>query len=111
MAEESNQKFNYSQVHTYLTSGQYPPGSDGNYKRSLRRKAANFIVEEGRLYYIGNQDKRPGGKAPTSIKRIVVESEEEQRRIIRLIHEEAHLGMIRYVIIIIYIIIDAHDFM
>ena len=49
-----------------------------NYKRSLRRKAANFKVEEGRLYYIGNQEKRPGVKQPTDVRRIVVESEEEQ---------------------------------
>ena len=31
-------------------------------------------------------------KQPTEVRRIVVESEEEQRRIISLIHDEAHLG-------------------
>ena len=88
-----NSKFSYSEVHTYLTSGEYPPDCDKNYKRSLRRKAANFKVEEGRLYYnIGNQEKRPGVKQPTDVRKIVMESEEEQRRIIRLIHDEAHLG-------------------
>ena len=71
MAEDL--KFSYGVVHTYLSSGEYPPDCDKNYKRSLRRKAANFKVEEGRLYYVGN------------------ENEEEQRRI-RLIHDEAHLG-------------------
>ena len=50
MAEYS--KFSYSEVHTYLTSGEYLPDCDKNYKRSLRRKAANFKVEEGRLYYM-----------------------------------------------------------
>ena len=49
-------------------------------------------MEEGRLYYIGNQEKRPGVKQPTDVRRIVVESEEEQRKKIRLIHDEAHLG-------------------
>ena len=88
MAEDS--KFSYGKVHTYLTSGEYPPDCDKNYKRSLRRKAANFKVEEGRLYYIGNQEKRPGVKQPTDIKRIVMESEEQRR--IRLTHNEAHLG-------------------
>ena len=90
MAEVS--KFSYGEVHTYLTSGEYPQDCDKNYKRSLRRKAANFKVEEGRLYYIGNQEKKPGVKQPTEVRRIVVESEEEQRRIISLIHDEAHLG-------------------
>ena len=31
-------------------------------------------------------------KLPTNVKRIVVETEEEQKRIIKLIHEKAHLG-------------------
>ena len=92
MAEES--KFTFDEVHTYLTSGEYPPDCDKNYKRSLRRKAANFKEEEGRLYYIGNQEKRPRVKDSDSndVRRIVVESDEEQRRIIRLVHDEAHLG-------------------
>ena len=90
MAEDS--KFSYGEVHTYLTLGEYPPDVDKNYERSLRRKAANFRVEDGRLYYIGNQERRPGMKQPTDVRRTVVESEEEQRRIIRLIHDEAHLG-------------------
>ena len=47
MAEDS--KFSYGEVHTYLNSGEYPPDCDKNYKRSLRRKAANFTVEEGSL--------------------------------------------------------------
>ena len=55
MAEDL--KFSYDEVHTYLTSGKYPTDCDKNYKRSLRREAANFKVEEGRLYYIGNQEK------------------------------------------------------
>ena len=79
-------------VYTYRTTGEYPPDSDKNYKRSLRRKAGNFRVEDGRLYYIGNQEKRSGKAPPTDVKRMVVETEEEQRRIIKLIHEEAHLG-------------------
>ena len=92
--EMAESKFTYSEVHTYITSGLYPEDSDSNYKRSLRRKAANFKVEDGKLYYIGNQEKRPGTKAKSpKDRRLVVESEEEQKRIIRLIHEEAHLGM------------------
>ena len=54
MAEDS--KFSHGEVHTYPTSGEYPTDCDKNYKRSLRRKAANFKVEEGRLYYIVNQE-------------------------------------------------------
>ena len=73
-------------VYTYRTTGEYPPDSDKNYKRSLRRKAGNFRVEDGRLYYIGNQEKRSGKAPPTDVKRMVVETEEEQRRIIKLIH-------------------------
>ena len=92
MARET--KFTYSEVHTYITSGQYPPDSDSNYKRSLRRKAANFKVEDGRLYYIGNQERKHGVKPSTDVLRMVVETEEEQNRIIKVIHEEAHLGKI-----------------
>ena len=86
-----NSHINYGEVHTYLSSGEYSPDCDKNYKRSLGRKAANFKVEEGRLYYIGNQEKRPGVKQRTDVRRIVVESEEEQRRIIRLIFDKAIL--------------------
>lgn len=60
MAEDS--RFSFGKVYTYLTSGKYPPDLDKNYKRNLRRKAANFIVEEGRLYYTGNHEKRTGVK-------------------------------------------------
>ena len=88
----ADDKFVYSEVYTYRTTGEYPPDSDKNYKRSLRRKAGNFRVEDGRLYYIGNQEKKSGKAPPTDVKRMVVETEEEQRRIIKLIHEEAHLG-------------------
>ena len=78
MAEDS--KFSYDEVHTYLTLGEYPPDCDKNYKRSLRRKAANFIVEEGRLYYIGNQEKRAGvTEQPKDVRRIVVESRKRSR--------------------------------
>ena len=75
------------------TVGEYPPDSDKNYNRSLRRKAANFKDEEGRLFYIGYEEKRPGVNLQTDVKRLVVESEVEQKRIITLIHNEAHLGM------------------
>ena len=63
MAKDS--KFSYGEVHTYLISGEYPPDCDKNYKRSLRRKAANFKVEEGRLYRCGTQfngELRPTGQ-------------------------------------------------
>ena len=98
---QSQYKFLYGEVHSYLTVGEYPPDSDKNYKRSLRRKAANFKVEEGRLFYIGNQEKRPGVNQPTDVKRLVVESEVEQKRII------SHLNVCVVIFVCSHVLVDS----
>ena len=92
MVEE---KFSFKEVFEYISKGEYPIGADDNYRRSLRRKAKNFVVNTERLYYIGNQE---GKKKPENERneqpalRLVVESKEERRRIIQTIHEDGHLG-------------------
>ena len=53
---ESPEKFSFSEVYEYILSGNYPPSCSMNYKRSLRRKANNFKIYNGQLYYIGNQE-------------------------------------------------------
>ena len=76
--------YTYDDVAAYLTSGTYPPGADKALKRSLRKRSAYFTMDAGHLHYIGGKGKhRP---------RLVVQSEEEQLRLIRTTHDTAHLG-------------------
>ena len=91
--ENTTEKFSYSEVFEYIKFGRYPPESTSKYKRSLRRKANNFRVHEGRLYYIGNQETRKQ-KSAKSVQRLVIETEEEQQRLISAVHEDGHLGML-----------------
>ena len=74
----------YSDIATYLTSGTYPVDADRALKRSLRKRCAYFTMDAGHLHYIGGKVKqRP---------RLVVQSEEEQLRLIQTTHDTAHFG-------------------
>ena len=38
-------------AYTYITSKTYPDGASSNEKRTIRRKAAKFVVRNGELLY------------------------------------------------------------
>ena len=82
MASDSTHSF--VDISNYLTSSVYPVGADKASKRSLRKRAEYFTMDAGLLHYIGGKVKqRP---------RLVVQSEGEQLRLIKTIHDTAHLG-------------------
>ena len=73
----------YVDIANYLKSGTYPEGADKVQERSIRRRSEFFTMDAGHLQYIGGKVKqRP---------RLVQQSEEEQLRLIRTMHNTAHL--------------------
>lgn len=47
----------------YVLSKEYPPNSDKNQKRSIRRKAEKLVVKDGEIFY-KKQDKEVGYRVP-----------------------------------------------
>lgn len=68
----------YDTLYTYLSKGVYPSNYDANKKRMLRRKAENFRIDNGELFYVG---RKKGDKS-----RRVIKTEEERRRILENCH-------------------------
>ena len=84
MEEQETETYPYAAITTYLQSGMYPPDADKKEKRGLRKRAKYFVLFGGKLQYVG------GNKKNTP--RLVVEGEEDRRKIIESIHGQAHLG-------------------
>ena len=42
-------------LYAYLSKGEYPSYYDANKKRILRRKAENFRIDNGELFYVGKK--------------------------------------------------------
>ena len=63
-------------MYSYLTRGVYPSEYDANKKRSLRRKAVYYSIDNGELFYIGRK-RQP---------RRVIKDGEEKRRILESCH-------------------------
>lgn len=81
---ETSETYSYSDIANYLSSGIYPAGANKATKSGLRKRSKFFTMEGGHLHYIGGKVK----KKP----RLVVQSVVEQQRLIRAIHDTAHLG-------------------
>lgn len=77
-------KYSDSAITNYLKSGAYPGGVDKVYKSGLRKRSKFFVLEGGHLHYVGGKDKRTP--------RLVVQSEQEQQRLVKITHDAAHLG-------------------
>ena len=84
MEEQETETYPYAAITTYLKSGMYPPDADKKEKRGLRKRVKYFVLFGGKLQYVG------GNKKNTP--RLVVEGEEDRRKIIESIHGQAHLG-------------------
>lgn len=81
---KSQYTYSFATIRDYLTSGVYPEGFDKPAKHGLRKRSKFFVVDAGHLHYIGGKVK----KKP----RLVVENEDDQVKLIKEIHEAAHLG-------------------
>ena len=68
----------FDALFVYLSKGAYPSDYGVNSKRMLRRKAENFSIDNGELFYVG----RKKGDKP----RKVIKTEEERRRILENCH-------------------------
>lgn len=85
MAEaKAESTYSNSTIKCYLNSGVYPGGATKQEKHGLRKRSRFFIEDAGHLHYVGGKVK----KKP----RLVVESGDEQVKLIKTIHEAAHLG-------------------
>ena len=49
------EQFHYEALYAYLSKGEYPSYYDANKKRILRRKAENFRIDNGELFYVGKK--------------------------------------------------------
>ncbi len=83
MEEQETETYPYAAITTYLQLGMYPPDADKKEKRGLHKRAKYFVLFGGKLQYVG------GNKKNTP--RLVVEGEEDRRKIIESIHGQAHL--------------------
>lgn len=72
----------YNEVYHYLRSGSFPEGATDTYKKAIRKRATNYLInEEGTLSY--------GHKMPKE----VITSAEKQRSIIELEHVDHTTGV------------------
>ena len=63
----------YDVLYGYLTRGVYPSEYDTNKKRSLRRKAVHYRVDNGELFYIDGK-RQPRRVIKDEEKRCILES-------------------------------------
>jgi hypothetical protein len=82
--DETVCSYPYSDIISYLTSGTYPTGTEKEARNSLRKRSKFFVMDAGHLHYVGGKVK----KKP----RLVVQAKKEQVRLIKTIHDTAHLG-------------------
>ena len=80
----ASSSYSFADLKHYLVEGLYPDGADKQAKLGLRKRSKFFVVQAGHLHYIGGKVK----KQP----RLVVQGEEEQLKLIKTLHETAHLG-------------------
>ena len=74
----------FSDIANYLSRGTYPADANKATKSSLRKRSKFFTMEGGHLHYVsGKVNKYP---------RLVVQSVDEQQRLIKTIHDTAYLG-------------------
>ena len=67
----------YNQVFYYLRDNQYPEGCTKDQKRNLRKKAQKFILDDGALFFVANENSPP---------KRWVHNKEEQERVLHACH-------------------------
>ena len=49
----------YNEVFYYLRDNQYPDDFTKDQKRIIRRKAQNFVLDDGALFFVGKKNSQP----------------------------------------------------
>ena len=83
-------KYSFLEIYNYLIDGDIPLTANNckQYNHGLQKRSKYFTTMEGRLYYIGG-----GARINSDRKsRLVIENTDERERIIKSIHDQAHLG-------------------
>ena len=73
----------YNQVFYYLRDNQYPEGCTKDQKRNLRKKAQKFILDDGALCFVANENSPP---------KRWVHNKEEQERVLHACHSDKLAG-------------------
>ena len=83
-SDSVDERYSFCEIANYLLYGTYPAGANKAAKSGLRKRSKFFSMEGGHLHYVGGKIK----KNP----RLVVQSVDEQQRLVKTIHDTAHLG-------------------
>ena len=84
-SDSVDERYSFCEIANYLLYGTYPAGANAEAAKSgLRKRSKFFSMEGGHLHYVGGKIK----KNP----RLVVQSVDEQQRLVKTIHDTAHLG-------------------
>lgn len=86
MAKTVKNPVRYGEVFLYLRGGKYEEGCSDTRKRSIRRFAANVVLEDGVLFYV----QRSKGK--NDVKRRWVEDKKQQEQILVSLHDSSAGG-------------------
>lgn len=75
-----------SQVYDYLNEQKYPKNTNGSEKRTLRKRAENFVIKDGVLYYCMGWKQMSMEDRNNAKLREAISSEERKIKIVSTIH-------------------------
>jgi len=73
----------YNEVFYYLRDNQYPDDFTKDQKRIIRRKAQNFVLDDGALFFVGKKNSQP---------KRWVHNTDEQEKILKACHYDKLAG-------------------
>ena len=75
----------YNEVFYYLRDNQYPDDFTKDQKRIIRRKAQNFVLDDGALFFVGKKNSQP---------KRWVHNTDEQEKILKACHYDKLTGTV-----------------